>query len=157
LASLALAGVTGPITGFSNVSIYETSPKIRKQDPLDTIVNDFVVGSSSKTNSRGRYNFLLTLGKNDIFKLGFKTPEILYENSIAWTTTLGTKKVFQAYLFNDAIITSGKANDLTGKIYLLIVGSENSSTGVENKLTSISETDVVELFELEGRPIIKSM
>jgi len=145
------------IAQLSDASVYETSPKVRRQDPLDTITNDFILGSSSKTNSRGRYNMSLTLGKNDSFKLGFKTPEIFYENSIGWTSASGTKKVFQAYLFNESIVTSGKANDLTGKIYLLVIGSENSSSGPENKLTSISETDVVELFELEGRPIIKSM
>jgi len=145
------------IVTLPEASFYETSPKVRIQDPLDTITNDFILGSTSKTNSRGRYNFLLTLGKNDIFRLGVQTPEIFYENSTAWTSALGTKKVFQAYLFNDAIITSGKANDLTGKIYLLVIGSENSSSGPETKLNNTSETDVVELFELEGRPIIKSM
>lgn len=148
-------------------SLYQTEPKLRGQDLLDTITNDFKVGTNSKSNSRGLQGLVLTEGKNDFIKLGFLTPHIEYETvqavisgtATTWTSTAGVKKVCQAYLFNSSVIdsTDGDPLDLSGRIYMLVITSETSTTSGKTLLSAHTVNDTVDLFELEGRPIIKTV
>ena len=128
------------------------------QSPLDTIVNDFQLGLSKPTSSRGRTYFRLTDGKNGFFKLGLKTTYIKYRTLVGWDTIDGDKKVFQAYLYNEAYYDaiSGTYRDLTGRIYLMVVSSETNNDSAAAFLNGFSDLDAVDIFELSGKPIIKT-
>jgi hypothetical protein len=166
-------GTSMSVSSFEG-SLYQTQPKLRGQDPLDTIINDFAIGSSylvngntQKLKMRGKYNFVLTEGKNDFIKLGFLTPHIEYEtvqavisgSATTWTDTAGVKKVCQVYLFNSSVIdtTDGDPLDLSGRVYMLVITSETSNTAGKTLLSAHTVNDTVDLFELEGRPIIKTV
>lgn len=59
------------------------------------------------------------------------------------------KKTYQSYLFN-------KNTDGTqGRLYLMVTGTENDNNGASCFFDENSLTDVVDIFELPGRPIIK--
>ena len=138
-------------------TLHEVQEKVALQDPLDTLVNDFQLGVSPSAVNRGRIYFRLTDGKNDFFKLGVLTPYIKY-GDIAWTSTQGYKKVCQAYLYNEAYYDdmSGTYRDLTGRLYLLVVCSETNNDTSTIMLNGFSDQDAVDIFELSGRPIIKT-
>jgi hypothetical protein len=129
-----------------------TEPSQILIDPLNALVNDFKVGSNA-TAKRGRNNFLLTDTENPAFKYQNPRPYIYYDVDI--TLPSGHhKKVYQAYLFNRSAkeFVTGEA-DLTGRLYLMVVSGETA--GSTAFLNGSSNRDTVDIFELEGRPIIK--
>lgn len=138
-------------------STLEVRSKESLQSPLDTIVNDFQLGLSKPSTSRGRTFFRLSEGENDFVKLGVLTPYIKY-GTLAWTADNGYKKVYQAYLYNQAYVDNGGVHrDLTGKVYMLVVSSETSQNETQILLSGFSDRDAVDIFELVGRPIIKTV
>lgn len=148
----------GVLTG----TVLEVKTKEDLQCPLDTIVNDFQLGLLKPTNSRGRTYFKLsgdqsTEGENDFIKLGVLTPYINYGTLSSWPSENGYKKVYQAYLYNEAYVDGGGVyRDLTGRIYMLIVSSETNQDGTQILLNGFSNNDAIDIFELVGRPIIKT-
>jgi hypothetical protein len=146
--SIASGGVLG--------TLIEIKEKVALQDPLDTIVNDFQLGLNLPPVNRGRVYFRLTDGENDFIKLGVLTPYIKYGN-ITWSTAQGYKKVYQAYLYNQAYYDGINYRDLTGRAYLLVVSSETNQGQQEILLNGFSKQDAVDIFELVGRPIIKTI
>jgi hypothetical protein len=141
----------------------EVRNKEALQGPQDTIVNDFQLGLTKPSTSRGRAYFKLsgdlsTVGKNSFIKLGVLTPYIKYGADITWSSDKGYKKVYQAYLYNKAYVDNeGFYRDLTGKIYMLIVSGETNQGSTPILLNGFSDKDVVDIFELAGRPIIKTI
>jgi hypothetical protein len=135
--------------------IYLTQPKQKMQDPLNTLTNDFVLGSSS-TSKRGRNNFLLTNGQNSIFKLSdTPRPQILYEYAINLPESGHNRKVYQIYLFNQSAKDTGES-DLTGRLYLMVISGETKPVDpTETSLNGFFNRDTVDIYELVGRPIIK--
>ncbi len=149
-----------PITdGILSFSIIETNTKSNLQSPLDTIVNDFQLGTGiPPNNSRGNINFALTYGANDLIRLGTLTPYIIYGSLASWSSNNGYKKVFQSYLFNESYVDQGgNYRDLTGRIYLLVVSSETNQNSNNILLNGFSTNDAVDIFQLVGRPLIKTV
>jgi hypothetical protein len=143
-------------TGILNTSIIETNVKSPLQDPLDTEVNDFQLGNTSPNTNRGRSNFVLTSGINSSIKLGELTPYINYGTLSTWPATNGYKKVYQSYLYNESYYDGSYYRDLTGRVYLLVVSSETNQNTPNILLSGLSSNDTVDIFELKGRPIIKT-
>lgn len=130
---------------FSNLttSYMDTAPIKKIHDPLETIPNDFRLGIQAVA-ARGRNGVTLTDGGNLIYKLGNFSPEIEYLP----TSTSEYKKVYQSYIFN-------KNN--TGRLYLLIISGETSNTSVKTTISGRTLKDTVDIFELIGRPLIKTL
>jgi hypothetical protein len=123
------------------------------QDPLNAWTNDFILGNSTVAK-RGRSDFRLTLGDNTLFKVGSGRSYIKYRDTEELVSGRN-KKVYQFYLF----IRSGRNyqdndSDLMGKVYLLVIAGESISQ-TKNILNPFSDKDVVDIYELVGRPIIK--
>lgn len=141
------------LDSLSNLIMKSPSHKI--QDPLVSIPNDFILGSST-TAKRGRNNVKFTNGMNDLYKIGEGRAYIKYE-STSGTTSPRNKKVFQFYLFNrsgkDYYGITGNP-DLTGKLYLMVISGETIND-TNNTINPYLYRDTVDIFELEGRPIIK--
>jgi len=148
--------------GNIETDIYETNPRLVGQSPLDAATNDFTVGDSSSIRLRGFSNFKLTLSNSSEF-FGKKTTSIEYEkmkamiddSSLEWSTEEGVKKVYQSYILNAAV--SSNPSDLSGKLYMVVIANETGLKSGATILNGNSEIDVVDLFELEGRPIIKTV
>ena len=139
-------------------SSIELLSKKSDQSPIDTLINDFQLGLTKPANSRGRSYFRLTDGKNSFIKLGVLTSNIKYGTLPAWYPTNGHKKVYQAYLYNKTYLdNSAFYRDLTGKLYLLVVSSETNLDSTDILLNGFSDKDTVDIFELVGRPIIKTI
>ena len=129
-----------------------TSVKRKLQDPLNALTNDFYLGMS--VAKRGRYDFQMDpAGSNPLFKVGNGRPYLIY-SEISDMPTGHNKKVYQFYLF----VRSGKGyqanSDLMGKVYLMVVAGETESP-TENIISPFFNRDVVDIFELVGRPIIR--
>ena len=144
-------------TGILNTSIIETSVKSPLQDPLDSKVNDFQLGNTSPNTNRGRSNFALTAGANSSIKLGELTPYINYGTLGTWPSTNGYKKVYQSYLYNESYYDGAYYRDLTGRVYLFVISSETNQNTPNILLNGLSSNDTVDIFELKGRPIIKTI
>jgi hypothetical protein len=151
----------GSIINFGAISgtAIEVSSKQPDQSPLDTIVNDFQLGLNKPSTSRGRSYFKLTSGKNTFIKLGVLTPHVEYGSISSLPPLLPPYvKVYQAYLYNQTYEdNSGFYRDLTGRIYLLVISGETSQNTGNILLNGFSNTDTIDIFELVGRPIIKTM
>lgn len=143
---LSISGITGV-----QATMYETCPKVKIQDPLETITNDFGC-TGIQYVGRGISNFALTLGKNDVYKLGNLTPYLIYETQPGWSSS-NTKKVYQAYVFNKSTDTTD--HQLTGKLYLIIMSSESSNNTASTLLSAFTANDTVDIFELIGKPIVR--
>jgi hypothetical protein len=145
---------SNPLTsGSDNGDLIMTSPKRKLQDPLNALTNDFILGSDT-TAKRGRNNFKLTISGNAIYKVGEGRPYVAY-NDVSILADPMHKKVYQFYLF----IRSGKGYmennpDLMGKVYLMVVAGETVDYE-KNILNPFFDRDVVDIFELVGRPIIR--
>ena len=99
----------------------------------------------------------MTEGGNNIYKIGEKTAYIKYGTLVGWDSDKGNKKVFQAYLFNKAYKdATGTYRDLTGRLYLLVISSETDLNSSDVLLSPFSTKDTVDLFELTGRPVVKT-
>jgi hypothetical protein len=153
---------------FSGANVFHgvnfTKAKQKMHDPLNTLVNDFVVGASS-SSKRGRNNFTLTNGQNNSFKLSdTPRPHALYEYTVVFSDERGHEfgwKVYQMYLFNMSAkgVISGEA-DLTGRLYLMVISGETrpvpeNGEPAETLLNGFFSRDTVDLFELVGRPVVK--
>lgn len=141
---------------YAIVSDYLTVKALKKpQDPLSSITNDFMLGNSN-TAKRGRNDFRLTINGNPAYKIGEGRPCLIYEGT-AELPEEHNKKVYQFYVFQ----RSGKgstSSDLMGKAYLMVVAGETKSESAgntENMINPFFDKDVVDIFELVGRPIIK--
>lgn len=140
----------------SDEAMVASLPVVRKQDPMASTPNDFMIGAQTKTNIRGRYDFLLSSSGSPAFRLNPSSPRshIVYREFVV--DTEGRRKVYQAYLFARSAdgLVSG-STDMTGRMYLLVISGETCS-GINNILTTYSSVDTVDLFELVGRPVIKA-
>lgn len=129
-----------------------TFAKRKLQDPLNAITNDFSLGLGTDAK-RGRNDFQMTSGGNVAFKMGNGRPYLVYPDT--WPLPAGHyKKVYQFYIFS----RSGKgyqsdAGDM-GKVYLMVVASESKEDS-DNLMNPFTNKDVVDIFELVGRPIIR--
>lgn len=137
--------------------LLDTSAALRSNDPLASRANDFILGAQVKTNTRGRYDFLLASSATPVFRLEEDTPRphVLYQ-SLSAAQSGGRRKVCQFYLFARSAsgLVSG-TRDLTGRLYLVAVSGETCS-GTENLLSTFSSVDSVDAFELVGRPVVKA-
>jgi hypothetical protein len=148
---LTQTGVSYKVLRFKGISLKMTQALLKSQDPLLALPNDFKLGNTGA--ERGRNDFRLTMGANDIYKLS-STPRshIIYESTTALSTG-HNKKVYQVYLFNRSDKGVSTA-DLTGRMYMMVISGEKKSS-TENMLDGMLNLDTVDLFEMVGRPLIK--
>jgi hypothetical protein len=144
--------------GVFDSPMLEGRPTMKSQDPLTAEPNDFVVGSQTKTNIRGRYNMLLASAISPAYRLNPEYPRahIVYAD-LGTEQTDGRRKAYQVYLFARSAadgLVAGSV-DMTGRVYMMVISGETCS-GVKNLLTTFSAVDAVDLFELVGRPVIKA-
>lgn len=130
----------------------------KPNDPLSSRANDFVLGAQVKTNTRGRYDFLLASGATPVFRLESDTPRphVIYQDLGAAQEGGRRRKVCQFYLFvrsAEGLVTG--IRDLTGRLYLVAVSGETCS-GTRNLLSTFTSVDSVDAFELVGRPVVKA-
>jgi len=130
----------------------------KPNDPLSSRANDFVLGAQVKTNTRGRYDFLLASGATPVFRLesGTPRPHVIYQDLGAAQEGGRRRKVCQFYLFARSAedLVSG-TRDVTGRLYLVAVSGETCS-GTRNLLSTFTSVDSVDAFELVGRPVVKA-
>jgi len=140
---------------LSQLAMLITEPKQKAQDLLNTMVNDFTLGSIQ--SKRGRSNIILTEGKNDIFKLSSTPRPHIYYDTASTGVSGHAVKVYQAYLFN--MSAKGQItgeSDLTGRLYLMVVSGETKPINpLETSLNGFFDRDTVDIYELVGRPIVK--
>jgi hypothetical protein len=78
---------------------------------------------------------------NSAESVGMGTPGLKFEK-------LGSggiyKKLYKSYIFNQ---------DNSGRLYLMVMAAETDNTSVYNQFDHFSKQDVVDLFELPGRPL----
>lgn len=129
-----------------------TSARGKLQDPLCAYANDFKLGDQEA--KRGRCDFRMSIAGNPAFKVGNTRPYMIYSDVIGLIEEGHNKKVYQFYVF----MRSGKDyhtnSDLMGRIYLMVVAGETVDE-TRNYLNPFSNKDVVDIFELVGRPIIR--
>lgn len=129
-----------------------TSARGKLQDPLCAYTNDFKLGDQAA--KRGRCDFRMTIAGNPVFKVGNARPYVTYPDVIGLIEEGHKKKVYQFYVF----MRSGKDyhtnSDLMGRIYLMVVAGETVDD-TKSYLNPFSNKDVVDIFELVGRPIIR--
>lgn len=142
-------GVNGVVAGYmgdstplqSNCPTVQVAQRSALQSPLDSKNSDVLVGAVSGA-AQGRIGMLLTLQGNDAYYMRFATPAIKY-GTVEYA---GYKKLYQGYVFNEAD---------TGRLVLAIVASESQNDSGNNALIADRLVDVVDVFELVGRPLVK--
>jgi hypothetical protein len=146
------------ITGISDLSgVFITEPLNQLQNPINGIVNDFIIGTGT-TAKKGRNDFQLSIRGNDSFRLTIP-PRPIVSYAVSSPSNGKNLKVFQAYVFN----RSAKGlipydGDLTGRLYILIISGEVNPTDRiygNNSINGFYDKDTVDLFEIVGRPIVR--
>jgi hypothetical protein len=143
--------------GFQVSAMLSHPPVMRSQDPLSSLANDFVLGSQTKSNTRGRYDLLLSSWPTPAYRLNPDYPRahIVYQSLDVDQASGNRRKAYQAYLFArsaEGLVAGSK--DLTGRLYLVVISGETCSE-FSNLLTTFSSVDTVDMFELVGRPVVK--
>lgn len=128
----------------SDLGLIITNPRMIIQDPLEAPMNTFILGNS--VADKGKKNLEFT---NNNFKLAKKRPYIIYEKTM--DLLVGHKKrICQFYLFERSGKDYYNNGSLTGKLYLLALITESEGNSID-----FSSDNVVDIFELIGKPIIK--
>lgn len=130
--------------GYSNATL-ENSVCARLQDIVDAPVNTIVIGANDTTpEGRGRAAINIPSAPYGAGNLGltFQGVDPHNEEDPPPETY---KKTFQSYLLN---------KDNSGRLYLMVVGSETRNTSGSCSLNAYSNMDAVDIFEIPGRPII---
>lgn len=138
-------------TALDSGDIIMTSPGRKLQDPMCAVTNDFKLGNTAA--KRGRSDFRMTMSENPSFKIPYARPYLMYP-SITALTSGHSKKVYQFYIFIRSGMGYQDNSDLMGRAYLMVVAGETVDTSI-NYLNPFSDKDVVDIFELVGRPIIR--
>ena len=145
-------------TPSGSFALNMVSPILKSQDPLSSRANDFILGAQVKTNTRGRYDFILASASTPVYRIGADEdrPHVQYSELDSSQSAGNRRKVCQFYLFARSAedLVSGQ-KDLTGRLYLVAVSGE-TCTGTVNILNTFSNVDSVDAFELVGRPVVKA-
>ena len=109
----------------------------RPQDILDFPPSDSTIGVYGAY--RGRRTIHLSNAPLGLGNLGLNYEGLASDGTY--------KKTFQSYIFN---------RENSGKLYLMVVGSETDNMSDRNFFNPYSGSDVVDLFELPGRPLMRN-
>lgn len=104
------------------------------QDILDQSANTVSFGPSSA--ARGRSTISIPGAPLGLGNLSLKFEKL--------DTSGQYQKTYQSYVFD---------KDSSGELYLMVVGSETDNTSVSNFFNQSSNSDVVDIFKMEMRPI----
>ena len=115
--------------------VLETRIISNTQDVKDLPPNSVWIGQN--VADRGRSTIHFDGSNPGLGNLGLK-----FENL---SVTGIYKKTFQSYLLN---------KEDTGRLYLMVVGTETDNTSIKCFLNPASNADSVDIFELPGRPLI---
>lgn len=116
--------------------ILETRIVNRVQDITDMSANAAIIGEN--TADRGRSTINLPGTPFGLSNLGLKYEKLSNDGSY--------QKTYQSYIFNE---------ENTGRLRMMVVGSETDNTSLSNFFNEKSDSDVVDVFELPGLPITK--
>jgi hypothetical protein len=125
---------------YLNSPTIENKIAVRVQDITDIPSNFAEIGKSSADRGRNEIHF-----PEDQAPLGLGNLGLNFESLPAAEMLTGLKKTFQSYILN-------KEN--SGRLYLMVVGSETDNDSQDNFFNPYSPKDVVDLFELPGRPLM---
>jgi hypothetical protein len=139
--------VSNPLAFFWQPSEYdalgervlETRIISRVQDIADLPANSMWIGQNPANRGRSRVQLPADLAKLGRGNLGLKFEPM------SDTSSLYYKKTYQSYILN---------KDNSGRLYLMVVGSETDNTSSFCFMNPASDRDVVDIFELSGRPIL---
>jgi hypothetical protein len=126
-------------TSYLNSPTIENKIAVRVQDITDIPSNFAEIGKSSANRGRNEIHF-----PEDLAPLGIGNLGLNFE-SLPSIEMTGLKKTFQSYILN-------KEN--SGRLYLMVVGSETDNDSQQNFFSPYTKKDVVDLFELPGRPLM---
>jgi hypothetical protein len=121
----------------------ETEIISRTQDIMDVPASDVQIGKNDDAD-RGRNMVYISSGRYGTGALGLRYETVKFD-----TTAIDHyKKTYQSYILNNE-----------GKLYMMVVGSEtdnivSGSTDGTCLFNAFSSNDVVDLFEIPGRPLI---
>lgn len=158
LPAYAVSTISGDVADYScagddliydgaDVRVVDMVPTHRSIDPTMAVVNTFRLGES-----------VAKRGRNDVRLGSLSTcapearPDVTYLPLA--TEMYKGRKIYQAYLFNKSEKGTG-GSDLTGRVYLAVISGERLGT-TENRLNAFESADTVDLFEMQGRPIMRS-
>jgi hypothetical protein len=119
--------------------VIETHAVSKVQDIEGIPANTAIVGVNNNASGRGRSEVNLPADKAP---LGFNNLGLKFEKLSVGSSY---KKSYQSYLYN---------KDDSGRLYMMVVGSETDNNGTSTFLNPYSNLDSVDLFELPGRPVI---
>jgi hypothetical protein len=137
----------GELLSFDSTTInptLETRILNRAQDIMDVPAGNVQIGRDDDAE-RGRNMVYLSSGQYGTGALGLRYETVKFDAALIDHY----KKTYQSYVFNDE-----------GKLYLMVVGSETdniipgASTDGTCWFNPFSTNDVVDLFEIPGRPLI---
>lgn len=117
-------------------------PYFTVADPSGAIRGDVKVGNVAQV-AQGRTGLLLSIKGSDRFQLVEQYPDVAYGPIQVYGPTV-FQKIFQSYLF---------VEDATGILYLAVVTGETQANNDLVRLTGYTGTDVVDVFEIIGRPL----
>ena len=123
----------------------ETKIIMRIQDVIDYPANSVEVGKNDDSVDRGRNMVYLSLGRYGSGALGLQYESVRFDVA----SVDHYKKTYQSYALNS-----------DGRLYLMVVGSETDNIipamGTDGTcwLNPFSTSDVVDLFEIPGRPLV---
>lgn len=116
--------------------VIETRIASRTQDMLDVPPNQVNIGVTDSTDGRGRHQIHIQDASIGLGNLGLK-----FEKLDGYGTY---QKTFQSYILNQ---------ENTGKLYLMVVGTETGNDTYYRIMNPASNLDSVDIFELPGRPL----
>ena len=125
-----------------------TSPITKEQDPLRSNTGDYVLGNLS-LSFKGRNDFRLSEDHKGN-SVGHNRPYLRY-GKVYDLPKNHKVKVYQTYLFTDL----DSDHKPTGKIYMMIISGETLSDDL--MLNPFSDKDTVDIFKLDGNPIINNI
>lgn len=117
--------------------VLETRIISRVQDIAEMPANSFWVGQNIAERGRSTINLWDEEAPLGLGNLGLKFENLASSGNY--------KKTFQAYVFN---------HNNSGRLYLMVVGSETDNTSMKCFFNQSSNMDAVDIFELPGRPIV---
>jgi hypothetical protein len=123
-------------TATNSYPVLENKIVIREQDISNLPVNSALMGQN--TADRGRSTIHIP---EEYAPLGLGNMGIQFYRVTGYTY----KKTYQSYILN---------HENTGRLYLMVAGTETDNGSSYNFMNKASNSDVVDIFELPGRPIL---
>ena len=117
-------------------------PGFATADPVSALRGDVKVGSGVQAY-QGRTGLLLSVSGSDRYQLPAQYPDVAYGPVQCYGTGY-FQKMYQSYLYTET---------LTGRVYMVVLAGETQTDNALVRFTGHVGTDVVDIFEVLGRPL----